>query len=262
MKFDYKKIRCDNKDYGVINLIYKSKNMPIVVDFEDIKHIKKMDKSWKYHQNGLVSCTHTFKNKSKEIFLHNILIRLRDRSNNDTFKENPVVHLNKIGLDNRRDNIMYDIQDKNIKKNLKKKKRTLKLPEGCGITPEELPTYVWYLKPNGSHGDRFSVEIGNKKWKTTSSKKIKLKDKLEDAKTYLRNLKKESPEIFGEFSMNGDLTKTGYKLLESYKKIITKAGYLNHEKIPDLQKLLTANNTEKLLKPKKLECSNQQEHNK
>ena len=52
------------------------------------------------------------------------------------------------------------------------------------------------MKPNGSHGDRFMVEIGDVKWKTTSSKKLSLKYKLEEAKLFLRQLKRESPELF------------------------------------------------------------------
>ena len=86
--------------------------------------------------------------------------------------------------------------------NYKKKKRTVKLPEGCNIEPNELPTYIWYLKENGSHGSRFSVEVGNIKWKTTSSKKVSLRYKLEEAKKFLRELKKTNSDLFNKSSFN------------------------------------------------------------
>ena len=49
-----------------------------------------------------------------------------------------------------------------------KKKRTIKLPKSSGITPDDIPTYIWYVKETANHGDRFVVEIGDIKWKTTS----------------------------------------------------------------------------------------------
>jgi hypothetical protein len=140
-------------------------------------------------------------------------------------------------LDNRRDNIFYDSYDKKFKKNLKKKKRTIKLPENSLIKPDLIPTYVWYLKENGTHGERFSVNIGDKKWKTTSSKKVSLLEKLELAKDYLKNLKKTNPEYFLTFSMNGDLNKQGYELKKSFIDIIKKAGYINVQEICTLQNI-------------------------
>ncbi|MBA42414.1 MAG: hypothetical protein CMF62_00205 [Magnetococcales bacterium] len=227
-----------------MNLRYTGKNLPIVLEKEDFDYINKLNKNWKYHQAGLISCLHTHDDKTKEIFMHNIIMALKDRGD---MKDNPVVHINKIGLDNRRENIIYDTQNKNFKKNLKKKKRTIKLPEDSGIEPDEIPTYVWYLKENGSHGDRFAVEIGNLKWKTTSSKKMSLRYKLEQAKKYLRDLKNNKPEYFYDFSMNGDLTKKGEDLLKSYKLIVKKAGYLNIDYIPAFKKFNIENLTDKYL---------------
>ena len=99
------------------------------------------------------------------------------------------------------------------------------MPAECGIDVNEIPTYIWYMKPNKSHGARFMVCIDNIKWKTTSSKKISLRYKFEEAKLFLRQLKEEKPEIFEDYSMNGDYTKLGKKLLKSYYDIIHLANY-------------------------------------
>ena len=115
---------------------------------------------------------------------------------------------------------------------LKKKKRTVKLPNDCDINPNDIPTYVWYLKENGNHGDRFVVEIRDKiKWKTTSSKKVSLKYKLEQAKKFLRDLKKKDPSIFKNYCMNGEFTNEGKQLLNEFYDIIKLAGYKVNNKI-------------------------------
>jgi hypothetical protein len=114
---------------------------------------------------------------------------------------------------------------------MKKKKRIIKLPENCGIHPDELPTYVWYVKPEGTHNERFVVKIGDLVWKTTSSNKMSLRYKLEEAKAYLRKLKEEHPELFQNYSMNGDYNKLGHELFESFYDIIYLAGFKHIKKI-------------------------------
>jgi hypothetical protein len=74
------------------------------------------------------------------------------------------------------------------------------------------------------------VEVGDVKWKTTSSKKLTLNYKLEEAKKYLRELMKTRPDLFEDFSMNGDYTKEGNELMENYYAIVHKAGFDNIKK--------------------------------
>jgi len=120
---------------------------------------------------------------------------------------------------------MYDAQEKSTNKNMRKRTRYTDLPKESGIDPNEVPTYVWYMKPNGNHGDRFMLKVGDVTWKTTSSTKVSLRYKLEEAKMYLRDLRIERPELFGEYSMNGDLTMEGIALSSDYYEIIERAGY-------------------------------------
>jgi predicted transcriptional regulator len=154
--------------------------------------------------------------------MHEIVMK---HNNMNNISNTPIIHINNIHFDNRIENLQFDIVNKEHVKNTKKKNRIIDLSEH-GINASDIPTYVWYLKPDDTHGERFAIEIPNElSWRTTSSKKVSLKYKLEEAKKYLRNLKFNRPDIFELYSMNGDLTSKGTKLLKDYKRIIEMAGF-------------------------------------
>ena len=224
---EYKKIRHLNRYYAVIKVDYKEHSLPVVIDWDDINVIRKLNKKWRSNQFGFISCSHTYDDETKEVFLHEIIMAMKMKNENKKRTDKPIVHIDRIGLDNRRENLMYDEVDKDQNKNIKKKKRTISLPAESGIKPSEIPTYVWYMKPNGSHGERFMVDVGDVQWKTTSSKQLSLRYKLEEAKKYLRELTKSRQDLFEDFSMNGDYTKDGNELMKSYYDIVQRAGYDN-----------------------------------
>jgi regulatory protein YycI of two-component signal transduction system YycFG len=68
--------------------------------------------------------------------LHDIVKRVYE---GDKYKLKPIIHINKLGFDNRYENLMYDETDKDVTKNLRKKKRTVVLPEDSGIDIEKIP---------------------------------------------------------------------------------------------------------------------------
>lgn len=239
---DFEKIRYKNKYYAIIKIKYKDLELPIVIDWQDFAIIRSLNKSWKCNKHGFISCSHIIDGELKEIFMHEIIMALKQKSEGKKKLNIPIVHINRIGLDNRRENIIYDTPDKESNKNIKKKKRIIKLPNDSGINVNDIPTYVWYMKPNDTHGERFMVDVGDVQWKTTSSRKLSLKYKLEEAKKFLRDLKKTRPELFEDYSMNGDYTKEGLELLDGYYTIIHKVGY-NH-----INKYIPKNNTDNLLK--------------
>lgn len=241
---DIKEIIHNRKSYAVIPIKNKRNILPVVISYDDLEMFIKVNKKWAYSPNGFIYCKHKLNDKIKDVYLHEFIMALNGNNRKATDR-NAVVHINRICLDNRRENLMYDNQEKKTNKNMKKRLRNTELPENSGIDANEVPTYVWYMKPNGDHNDRFMVKIGDVSWKTTSSSKVSLRYKLEEAKLYLRQLKKDRPELFQAYSMNGDLTKDGLMLSNEYHEIIEKAGYSNIEQyIP--------NNTEKYIKPARI----------
>lgn len=125
-------------------------------------------------------------------------------------------HINRIGFDNRKENLRLITQsEQNI--NQVKKKRNIVLPIDCGLTPEDIPRHIWYVNANGLHGDRFAIEFRTEGivWKTTSSKKVDLPTKLASAKEKLQELYALYPYL--NPSLHEENTKI---LLESYNEII------------------------------------------
>jgi len=240
---NYKRLTLNGNDYVVFSIDFQDYSLPVVLDWDNFKTIKDMNKRWRCNQNGFVSCSHTYNNNTKEVYLHEVVMLLKNKDNGTKNLTKSIIHINRVGLDNRKENLMYDTTDKDNNKNSKKKKRSVELPEDSGIDPDTLPTYVWYMRPDDTHGERFLVNIGDVTWKTSSSSEYSLKYKLEEAKIFVRHLLNTRKDLYNEYSMNGDYTKEGKKLLESYYDIIHKCGFKN------IQKFIPENNTLEYLKP-------------
>lgn len=221
----YYKIAHNDEVYAVCKLSYNSKTAPVVLDWNTFGEIKKLNKSWHINEKGSVVTNHKYIDggveKIKEFSLHDIVVRISDGE----LQNVSILHINRLGVDNRRSNLAYDTNEKDITKNLKKKSRTITLPDDCGITPNEIPSYVWYLKEDSTHGDRFIIDVGNVKWKSTGSKKVSLKYKLEEMKKYMRFLKNTRTDLFDDYSMNGDLNEEGIELISDFLQISQKAGF-------------------------------------
>jgi hypothetical protein len=219
---NYKHIKYKNKDYAIIDIKHNCFNYPILLDWADFIHIKKLNVKWRYISKGYVSCLYKKDGHVKELFMHEIVMKLHNKI--DPINKS-ITHINRIGLDNR------------------KKKRIIKLPHNCGINADDIPTYIWYIKKDDTHGDRFMVNINGYKWKTTSSKQYSTRYKLEEAKAFVRELLRRQPELFQNISMNGDYNKNGKDLAISFYDIIYIAGYMN------IKKDVSDKNTNNLLKP-------------
>lgn len=235
---DIKYISYSGTKYVVFPVTYKNKlKLPVLLDFDDFKSIHKLDKNWRCNDSGFVVCSHTSNGITRDVLMHEVIMLLNDNNKNKDKKK--IIHINRIGLDNRKENLIYE--NENINKNIKKKKRTIILPKEAGIDPDSIPTYIWYMKPNESHGSRFIVKIADVKFTTTSSRDVSLNDKLEEAKTFLKNLFEERVDLKDEYSMNGDFNIVGKELLGSYYDIVNKAGY------DYIKKSIPEHNTFKLL---------------
>lgn len=246
---NYKKITYEGEDYGIFNIDYENTQVPIVLDWNDFLEIKKLNKNWRCNQNGFVCCSHTLNGQTKDVFLHELVMIFKNRESGTKSLNKAILHINRVGLDNRRDNLIYDTVYKDSNKNAKKKRRTVVLPSDSGIDPDEIPTYIWYMNSDSSHGERFMVNIGDVNWKSSSSNDLSLRYKLEEAKMYLRNLLKVRSDLLEEYSMNGDYTHEGKELLHTYYDIVHHAGSKH------IKRFIPENNTFDLLKPKYFDLS-------
>lgn len=231
-----------NKRYSLCYIMRGNKKIPILLDKDIFKTIRSLQKRWYVNDKNHIYCIHDRYDGSESypVYLHEIVVKLSKDTDIENFQGVPIIHINNIHFDNRLENLQFDVPNKDYSKNTQKKRRIINLRHH-GIDVDQLPTYLWYIKPDKSHGDRFAIEIPNEiSWRSTSSRKVSLRYKLEEAKKYLRHMKEIRPDIFESYSMNGDLTGAGVRLYKEYSLMIKKAGFTIDD--PPMSK------TDKLLK--------------
>jgi hypothetical protein len=208
----YKEIIYNNTLY----IVALKDDYTFIFDKEDFEKVKQ--KNWYKISSGYIASNITLENgERKQLLLHNFVL------NRITFPgkgaTESVDHINRNPLDNRKENLRVISQ---TEQNLNQKKKTrsiVELPEDSGLSPEDIPRHIWYVKPNGAHGDRFAIELKteNLVWKTTSSKKISLKEKLNQAKEKLEELYNQYPYLNPNTNEN---TIKAQELCKSFDEII------------------------------------------
>jgi hypothetical protein len=188
-KVDYRTV----ENYVIGSLLYKGMCVDFVIDLADLSGVQAY--KWHYASNSYIATSilvdvdvsGTTVQKKRELYLHNLLMKPRPQE--------AVQHISKNGLDNRRENLR--LVDAGTLNNQTKKRRNVELPSMCGIRPEEIPKHIWYVQANGYHRDRFAIEFKTEGilWKSTSSKDVSLKEKLESAKKHLEILYTEYPQL-------------------------------------------------------------------
>ena len=179
----YSEVTYNNKDYVVGSLKSKNDMVQFVFDKDDYDKVK--DKSWHRASNAYISHGVIVEGKKKELYLHNVVMNRLDHTGKGSTET--VDHINRNGLDNRKENLRILTQTgQNL--NQKRKERRVELPETFPIKADDIPKHVWYIKPNGSHGERFGIDFKteNIKWKTTSAKDVSIQEKLQLAKEQLK----------------------------------------------------------------------------
>ena len=210
----YKKVDYNDKKYVVGKVSTNDTTVNFIIDDEDYPKIK--DLSWHYISNAYISHTIPVDDKRKELYLHNMVMNRIEFPGKGS--KQTVDHINRNGLDNRKENLRIVTQSEQ-NGNQKKKSRTIILPENSGLTADDIPKHIWMSKANGSHGERFVIEFKteNVLWKSTSSKSVYLTDKLHSAKEKLQELYIKYPHLNPDNKEKNDIIQS---LTTSYNKII------------------------------------------
>lgn len=210
----YKNVLYNNSEYVVGILLSKGEAVPFVFDADDKDKVH--GRNWHVSSNNYIASAEKHDGDRKQLFLHNLVSNRLDFPGKGA--KETVDHINRIGFDNRKENLRIVTQsEQNM--NQTTRTRNITLPEGCELVPEDIPRHIWYIKANGAHGDRFAIEFKTEGlcWKTTSSRKISLKEKLQQAKEKLQELYTQYPHLN---PFNTGKIELEESLKESYNKII------------------------------------------
>jgi hypothetical protein len=212
---DYRFVTHNEREYIVGTLLHNDNPVEFVFDKEDYPSVS--ERAWHFASDNYISSTfHCGDGKRRELYLHNLVMGV------DLFPgkgaKQTVDHINRNGLDNRKENLRI-LSQSHQNMNQVKKKRAVILPEGCSIKPDEIPTHIWYVRAHGQHGDRFAIEFKTEGicWKTTSSNAVSTKEKLNQAMVKIAELYLKFPQLHPSY----EETKTQV-LQMSFHDIITK----------------------------------------
>ena len=210
----YSHIEYNGNNYTIGKVKHNDSFTYFVIDNEDYSKIK--DYSWHTFSNNYIGHTIPIDSTRRVLYLHNLVMNRLGFPGKGS-KES-VDHINRIGFDNRKENLRIITQsEQNL--NQSKRSRRIELPEDSGLTPDDIPKHIWYVKANGNHGDRFAIEFKteNITWKTTSSKNVLLKDKLQAAKDKLQEYYIKYPYLNPN---NEEIHNKIKELADSYEQII------------------------------------------
>jgi hypothetical protein len=212
---EYKNVIYNSKEYTVGRVLLNDTLIEFVFDREDFPKIN--GRAWRCAAGKYIASCFTHEGKRKELYMHNIImdrIGFPGKGAKET-----VDHINRNGFDNRKENLRAISQtEQNL--NQSTKTRNVTLPAGCELKAEDIPKHIWYVHANGLHGDRFAIEFKTEGivWKTTSSKKVSLVAKLEEAKEKLKVFYLQYPYL----DPNNDITlKEREDLLHSFDAILS-----------------------------------------
>jgi hypothetical protein len=214
----YEKVLYKDKIYYMGRIKSIKGDIKFVIDGEDYEKVSQ--KSWHVTTAGYISCYFPTDDGAKQLLLHRFIMNRLDFPGKGATVS--VDHINRNPLDNRKENLRIISQTEQNLNQKKKPRNIVQLPENCGIQPDDLPKHVWYIKPNGNHGDRFGIEFKTENivWKSSSSKKLTLLEKLNQAKNKLNELYEQYPYLN---PANNDTVNLAQDLNKSYKDILNLA---------------------------------------
>ena len=212
----YTDVSHNNKEYIVGTITFKDNIVNFVIDKDDYDKIK--DKAWHFTSGNYISSSIIDDSKRKELYLHNLIMNRENFPGKGASET--VDHINRNGLDNRKENLRV-ISQSYQNMNQSKRKRNIIFPPLYTLNPDDVPKHIWYVRANGLHGDRFAIEFKTEDilWKSTSSKSVDIHEKLKQAKEKLEEYYKEYPYLNPN---NEDNINIYESLKKSYDEIISK----------------------------------------
>lgn len=191
---EYTEVRYRNRPYvvGRITSATTGEVTQFVVDKADAELVK--PHRWYRMSKHYLATESEIDGKRYVIYMHNMIMgRFRFVGKGQT---ETVDHINKNGFDNRRENlrvIPQALQNKHQRRGTAHKT----VPPGSGIRPTDVPKNIWYIKAQGDHGERFMIEFKDENilWRSTSSKKVSLHEKLAEAKAALATIYAAKPHL-------------------------------------------------------------------
>ncbi len=169
--------------------------IPFVIDFDDKEKV--IERNW-HIVNGYVGSAFTTSDGiRKTMFMHNFIMNKLEFTGKGS--KISIDHINGIELDNRKCNLREISQSMQNHNTSARKRKSEKFPDG--FDPSKIPSNIWYIPADKSHGDRFCVEIkgipdvGDICKKTSSSKKMSIDKKLEEAIEIKNKLFEEYPVL-------------------------------------------------------------------
>lgn len=215
----------NNKFYFVFKFSCKGKEKLSIIDGDDYDKMFDEHDKW-YLMNGYVGHKYESIKGYYGVFLHNLV--MNKSSGGGKGQKITIDHISRNTMDNRKANLR--LADKTLQnENRRERIRTCELPENCGIEIEDIPKCVYYSKPQSGHGEMFVIELKkhNKKttWKSSSSVKISLKDKLIEIKKKLVDISKEYPELMENKTIFENYTDEQINLMKEFNEIIKLSGF-------------------------------------
>lgn len=208
--------------YMVCRFKYKDISQLFVLDYEDYSTIMEVRENW-HKINNYVGCFMTNDDGVRFVqYVHNVVMGVVPTGKGSKWT---VDHINRHGYDNRKANLRLVTQTVQ-NENQNKRDRTIKLPEGCGVEPHEIPRSMWYQADR----ERFVIEIKQNgkviiKEPCIGNKDYRIRLKFEMAKKRLIEICKENPKLVKNKHLLENYSDNAIKLMKEYNDIILASGY-------------------------------------
>ncbi len=223
---DYVTVTYKKNKYCVCHFVKQDGSHKLfVIDKGDLHKVLETGHAW-FNINGYVGYSEMIKKVSYYYYLHNLIMDKPQGGGKG--QKYTIDHISRNKYDNRKVNLRLTNQSSQ-NENQKRRERTSVLPDKCGIKLDDIPKCVYYCGPQSGHGEMFVAELKKNGDRTTfkscSSKKIPLKDKLTQIKKILYDVAKTYPELMEDKSILENYSDEQINLMKEYNEIIKLSEY-------------------------------------